>query len=124
MGKFHLNEKYKGGLFMCQNLQQCDEGLVVWDYHVILIIHQHSGSIVLDLDSNLEFPVSFDEYCGLTVRDEENMMEKFHRRFRVVSAPQFLSSFRDCSSMMNYQFFFLLKISKVTEILWINLYFY
>ena len=70
-----------------------EDGLVVWDYHVILILHQgaNSTAVVYDLDTRLPFPVSFPEYCRATFGDsEEAVMEKFHRKFRVVAGAEYL----------------------------------
>ena len=70
-----------------------EDGLVVWDYHVILILQQgaNSTAVVYDLDTRLPFPVSFPEYCRATFGDsEEAIMEKFHRKFRVVAGAEYL----------------------------------
>ena len=52
-----------------------------------------SNSLVYDLDTKLPFPVSFERYCEETFGDEATIMEKFHRKFRVISGAEFLTSF-------------------------------
>ena len=66
---------------------------MMWDYHVILVFTHDSNSLVFDLDTKLPFPVSFERYCEETFGDEATIMEKFHRKFRVISGAEFLTSF-------------------------------
>ena len=69
-----------------------EDGLVMWDYHVILIVKEDSSdSLVYDLDTRLPFPVSFQTYCEKTFGDESNIIEKFRRKFRVVPGADYLS---------------------------------
>ena len=69
-----------------------EDGLVMWDYHVILVVKDDSShSLVYDLDTILPFPVSFKTYCDSTFGDESSIMEKFRRKFRVVPGADYLS---------------------------------
>ena len=66
----------------------------MWDYHVLLVVLQENDiSLVYDLDTKLPFPVSFKQYCVETFGDETGIMEKFHRKFRVVPGAVFLTNF-------------------------------
>nr|CAG4649628.1 EOG090X0C0Q [Scapholeberis mucronata] len=76
------------------------EGLVVWDYHVIFIHSKSSGSLVYDLDCTLEFPSTFDEYIAKVVRPDDQLTSQFKRKFRVISAEQFLETFASDRSHM------------------------
>jgi len=70
-----------------------EDGLVTWDYHVILIVSVDSETLVYDLDTKLPFPQNFQQYCRETFRDESTIIEKFHRKFRVVSGSGYLTKF-------------------------------
>ena len=69
------------------------DGLVVWDYHVILIKKENTGTLVYDLDTRLPFPCDFKLYTDKSFGDETNILPEFHRMFRVVSGEEFLQSF-------------------------------
>ena len=78
------------------------EGLVIWDYHVILVIKENPKSMVFDLDTRLPYPSSFNEYSRHTFskHEEENMREQFHRKFRVIPIREFLENFASDRSHM------------------------
>ena len=67
--------------------------MVVWDYHVILIRRENSGTFVYDLDTRLPFPCDFQLYIDKSFGEERNILPKFHRMFRVVAGEEFLQSF-------------------------------
>ncbi|XP_014208201.1 protein N-terminal glutamine amidohydrolase [Copidosoma floridanum] len=67
--------------------------MVVWDYHVILIYAPDDRAVVYDLDSELPFPTFFWKYAMETFRRDEALSPKFHRKFRVVSASDYLRTF-------------------------------
>ena len=58
-----------------------EDGLVVWDYHVILIVTDINGTMVYDLDTNLPFPVTFQEYFTQTFGDETTILKKARCHF-------------------------------------------
>ncbi|UJR25111.1 hypothetical protein I4U23_006470 [Adineta vaga] len=84
-----------------------DDHLVIWDYHVILVDKSSSPANIYDFDSTLSFPVSVNNYLQLVVRDEKNLLRKYHRRFRVIPAQEYLDKFASDRSHM-------LKEDKVT----------
>ena len=65
---------------------------VVWDYHVILLTSTTAGTLVWDLDTTLPFPSAFPDYCRATLGGEEELEERFHRRFRSVPAATYLAT--------------------------------
>lgn len=69
-----------------QRAGQDDEGLVVWDYHVILIAGRGEGARVWDLDSRLGAPVPFADYLVETFRDSPKL---FAPRFRLIEADEY-----------------------------------
>lgn len=70
-----------------------DNGLVVWDYHVFLIYEGRNSSWVFDLDTLLQFPVNFVDYCIQTFKTDNILKPDFHRLFRVISASNYLNIF-------------------------------
>ena len=80
------------------------EGLVIWDYHVILVVKENPDSLVFDLDTRLPYPSSFKEYSRHTFskHEEENMREQFHRKFRVIAIREFLENSSQSSIKILY----------------------
>ena len=70
-----------------------EEKLVIWDYHVIFIYKPDERCLVFDLDSDLPFPTHFGKYVTETFRTDAILNPEYHRFFRVVPAPVFLSKF-------------------------------
>ena len=68
-----------------------EDGLVLWDYHVILLVKDGHKSLVYDLDTKLPFPASFEKYCEATFGEESAITEKFRRKFRVIPGGEFLA---------------------------------
>jgi len=77
------------------------EGLVLWDYHVFLVVKDET-SVILDFDTTLAFSSEFKLYIeeALKHADEENIKAEFRRCFRVVSASTFLRTFSSDRSHM------------------------
>ena len=73
--------------------KESEEGLVVWDYHVILLTRENRKTLVYDLDTSLPFPSDFQVYADCSLGDESGMAAKFHRKFRVVTGEEYLQSF-------------------------------
>ena len=48
---------------------------------------------VWDLDSYLPFPCSFEDYSAKALRKEDTIKPKYRRKFRIVSAGTYLSTF-------------------------------
>eukprot|EP00112_Aurelia_sp_Birch-Aquarium-sp1_P017856 Seg418.14 transcript_id=Seg418.14/GoldUCD/mRNA.D3Y31 product="Protein N-terminal glutamine amidohydrolase" protein_id=Seg418.14/GoldUCD/D3Y31 len=74
---------------------------VVWDYHVILVRKcQNGDSFVYDLDCILAFPCHIVDYANQVLRSNKGLKKQYHRKFRVVQAPVFLSTFASDRSHM------------------------
>lgn len=74
---------------------------VVWDYHVVLI--DKEAQLVFDLDSTVAFPSSFNLYLQSCIRNDCLLLEeRFHRRFRVIGAKQYLEIFASDRSRMKH----------------------
>ncbi len=78
------------------------DGLVVWDYHVFLVVTSTpSEHQVFDLDSRLSFPAPFADYAKETLRyDDDSLLPEFRRRFRLVPAVEYLDRFSSDRSHM------------------------
>ena len=72
------------------------EGLVVWDYHVVLI---RSG-YVLDLDAHVPYPCPWDDYLYRVLRGQNRLNERFSRLFRVITATAYVAGFASDRSHM------------------------
>ncbi|KAH3886433.1 protein N-terminal glutamine amidohydrolase-like [Dreissena polymorpha] len=83
-----------------QKASSSEDGVVVWDYHVIFIHISHQGSFVYDLDSRLAFPTSFCDYFRCSIRPCAAFKPEFHRRFRLIEAELFLQTFASDRSHM------------------------
>lgn len=77
------------------------DGLVVWDYHVLLVSRRRrgDGSLLLqvhDLDSTLPFPCELSLYLAAAFQShigDRAVAEAFLPRFRVLPMPDYLQSF-------------------------------
>jgi hypothetical protein len=90
-----------------------EDGLVIWDYHVVLIVQpspsspsssslSSSPTLVYDLDTTLPFPCPLLDYATATFRCERTESNRYEQRgllseyqclFRVVAADAFLRAF-------------------------------
>jgi hypothetical protein len=78
------------------------DGLVVWDYHVIL--HQASTDcgLIFDYDSRLPMPCPFKRYALATFPDTQHVQPLFHPLIRIIPATAWLRHFHsDRSHMLN-----------------------
>ncbi|KHJ48832.1 Hexokinase [Trichuris suis] len=78
------------------------EGLAVWDYHVILVdkvLHQEEVQ-VLDLDTTLSFPCSFDDYVQYALRDDLALSPQYKRLFHLIPAEFYYHNFASDRSHM------------------------
>ena len=57
---------------------------------MILIDKSSSSAIVYDFDTTLSFPVSANDYLELAIRDEKNMLGKYHRYIVKIISSQLL----------------------------------
>ena len=72
-----------------------DAGMVVWDYHVILLATEGATSrcVVYDFDSRLPFPCAAEAYIDGTFRLADAVAPTLQPLFRVVDADVFLGAF-------------------------------
>ncbi|CDW58948.1 Nt Gln amidase domain containing protein [Trichuris trichiura] len=77
------------------------EGLAVWDYHVILVDKILRQEVqVLDLDTTLSFPCSFDDYVRYALRDEFTLSSEYKRLFHLIPAEFYYHNFASDRSHM------------------------
>lgn len=87
-----------------QKVSKREDGLVFWDYHVVLIqVQVEDGSVfVFDLDTALPFPCPLADYYSHAIQSEECFRPRYRRYFRVISGGSFLAHFAsDRSHMLN-----------------------
>ena len=83
-----------------QSASKQEEGLVIWDYHVIFIVKNQLNSTVYDLDTSLPYPSDFDSYSKCTFKSDEDMKQQYHRKFRVIKSKDYLGNFASDRSHM------------------------
>ncbi|EKX47527.1 hypothetical protein GUITHDRAFT_69371 [Guillardia theta CCMP2712] len=78
-----------------------EEGLAVWDYHVICAVkYQDRSPVIYDLDTTLPFPSPLQAYIRRAFRPQASIRSSFRPRFRVVEARQYLENFSSDRSHM------------------------
>jgi len=80
-----------------------DDGVVMWDYHVILLRSMDAACtscLVYDLDTTLPFPCPFSEYFPRAIRPDNNFKRAFQRKFRLTPASEYLVHFSSDRSHM------------------------
>lgn len=77
-----------------------DDGLVVWDYHVIVIQSGEGEELVWDLDTTLPFPCTLDEYEQKALADIPQGPEEHQRLYRLIPARDYLEHFASDRSHM------------------------
>ncbi|GMH34480.1 hypothetical protein BSKO_02314 [Bryopsis sp. KO-2023] len=91
-----LSNPMKRFPLFCQRSSEREGGLVVWDYHVILIQRPPGGSAnVWDIDTTLEFPCPIDTYAAeaLAPFPFAEFDPSFKRFFRVVEGAVYKDAF-------------------------------
>lgn len=85
-----------------QKSSRREDGLVVWDYHVICLYgREGKATQVYDLDTKLPFPCPLDKYFQLAIRNDAQIPPDQRRLFRVVPGEVYLNTFAsDRSHMM------------------------
>ncbi|CAL8105165.1 unnamed protein product [Calicophoron daubneyi] len=69
------------------------DGLVVWDYHVVLLQGPKASSVVYDFDTTLAFPTSFKTYFELALRSNSQIPIHLQRLYRLIAANLYLEHF-------------------------------
>lgn len=77
-----------------------DDGFVVWDYHVIMLLPGESGWQVLDLDSRLGHPLAVKDYLSATWPASGQLSRNYHPQFRVIPARDYRRELRTDRSHM------------------------
>ncbi|KAL3856825.1 hypothetical protein ACJMK2_011539 [Sinanodonta woodiana] len=86
----------------CQKSSSEEDGLVIWDYHVIFVYKSKDKCIVYDMDTSLPFPCDIEEYLSKAIRSDAHIKKEFHRFFRVIPSEEFIRTFAsDRSHMLN-----------------------
>ncbi|XP_027058290.1 protein N-terminal glutamine amidohydrolase [Pocillopora verrucosa] len=96
---FISNEKRQVPLWM-QKSAKDPLAPVVWDYHVLLLRQVDAKCLIYDLDSILPFPCPFEQYVQQAIQNDRQLKKHFHRKFRVIPAEIFLSTFASDRSHM------------------------
>lgn len=91
--------------FWCQKSARHAGMPVVWDYHVFFIWQPDDSSTtwVLDLDTTLPFPCPISDYLTSALKPGHEIFREYpnlRRRFRVVTAAQYLANFSSDRSHM------------------------
>nr|CDS32545.1 protein N terminal glutamine [Hymenolepis microstoma] len=78
------------------------DGVVVWDYHVIVILRFNYDVKfqICDLDTTLDFPCDASEYWSLAIRPNSFYKEEFYRFFRIIDGEMYLRYFASDRSHM------------------------
>ncbi|RKP25743.1 N-terminal glutamine amidase-domain-containing protein, partial [Syncephalis pseudoplumigaleata] len=85
----------------CQSASRDDSTLVVWDYHVILVVQtSKSDAMVYDFDAMLPFPCPWSEYVQMVFQPDIALQDGFLRQFRVVPARDYIDHFSSDRSHM------------------------
>lgn len=77
-----------------------NNGLIVWDYHVVTVVIGAQNSVVYDLDSTLPFPCSLQDYISQTFHPEFELKKRYKQYIRMVPAIHFLAKFSSNRSHM------------------------
>jgi protein N-terminal glutamine amidohydrolase len=76
------------------------EGLVLWDYHVLLLCKEETWK-VWDLDTNFDLPAGFSFYVRSTFKLEEvKLADEFAPIFKVIDTQEFVRTFSSDRSHM------------------------
>ena len=73
---------------------------VWWDYHVVLLVTADSGSLVLDFDTCLEFPVSGKTYFQKSFYPQKALQRRHQVYLRKIKGEEFLKRFTSDRSHM------------------------
>lgn len=90
-----ISNQSKSCVVWKQRASKREDGLVCWDYHVIILAKAPSTGDwqVYDLDSTLPFPSPAARYFMQSFRPLDNLPAEYKQVFRVVSANDYLRLF-------------------------------
>lgn len=83
-----------------QRTAQAGDQPVIWDYHVILLVHRGHW-MVWDADSRLPWPVPLPRYLSSTFPFHRQLPPRMHPWFRVVEAEDYVRIFASDRSHMH-----------------------
>ncbi|CAG8519216.1 622_t:CDS:2 [Funneliformis mosseae] len=82
-----------------QRASKLPDGIVIWDYHVILLVKEMSNSTkVYDLDTTLSFPCDFSIYVQESFKTLDD--PQYYRKYRIIPAETYLKIFASDRSHM------------------------
>ncbi|KAI8342781.1 N-terminal glutamine amidase-domain-containing protein [Chlamydoabsidia padenii] len=99
---FISNENESFPMWLQKSSQRPDQ-LVVWDYHVILLVKSNNdteSTNVYDFDTTLPFPCPLTDYIDKSFKPHLILMNEYKRRFRLVSGGFYLQHFASDRSHM------------------------
>lgn len=76
-----ISNPHKSTPIWCQKLSE-DDSPVVWDYHVIFIVKcvdKSTGSIVIDQDTKLGYPVDFGAYVIKSFQPQRALLPEYQQ---------------------------------------------
>lgn len=85
---------------LAQQTGRQQDGLVFWDYHVILRQTTADGTLIYDYDSRLPFPCALQPYCRHTFPDAQRLPAEFRIQTRMIPAASYLQHFHSDRSHM------------------------
>ncbi|CAO3633934.1 unnamed protein product [Cunninghamella blakesleeana] len=101
------NQKEEIPMWRQRSGQIINEGLVVWDYHVVLLVkdtqkedENKNDYYIYDFDTMLPFPTLFQDYIEESFRPDFPILDTYKRCFRKVPAKAYLTYFASDRSHM------------------------
>lgn len=84
---------------LCQKAMADPATPILWDYHVILLLHGEPAQI-LDFDTTLPFCSDLPTYLQQSFLPEELVAEEYRPYFRLIPAQDYIREFRSDRSHM------------------------
>ncbi|KZO97884.1 hypothetical protein CALVIDRAFT_526596 [Calocera viscosa TUFC12733] len=106
---FISNDSRCVALWQQKSTQAWDDGLVLWDYHCVLVMfprilsnlpEEAREGWVYDGNSLLGIPIPWSSYLKTTFRNPHHVPDRYRCKFRVVKAKEFLDWFASDRSHM------------------------
>ncbi len=77
---------------------------IIWDYHVVLQVHQQAADWIYDFDSRLPFPSDISTYFSQTFPYQHRLPEIYRTMIRQIPAAEYLEHFYSDRSHMDARF--------------------
>jgi hypothetical protein len=98
-----ISNQSKSCPIWCQKASKSPGGLVVWDYHVILLRREQEHFSIYDLDTTLSFPCKAVDYFVQAFKISKTYDKTYDQMFRLVRGGDFLDYFASDRSHMDRQ---------------------